>query len=99
MVIDKVGNINNIYETKKTKNVQRVDGVSTSNDSVEISTEGLRAIEEARYTQMVKQAPDIRSDRVREIKAQIDAGTYDKDLDDKVVSMVADKILSSFLRK
>ena len=99
MVIDKVGNINNIYETKKAKNVQKAGEVSTGNDSVEISTEGLKAIEEARYTQMVKQAPDVRAERVREIKAQIDAGTYDKDLYDKVVSMVADKILASLLRK
>lgn len=99
MVIDKVGNVNNIYETKKTKNVQKNGEVSTGNDLVEISTEGLKAVEEARYTQIIRETPDVRAERVREIKAQIDAGTYDKDLDDKVIAMVADKILSNMLRK
>ena len=99
MVIDKIGNVNNIYDTKKVKNVQKGSETSTGNDLVEISTEGLKAVEEARYTQIVRETSDVRAERVREIKAQIDAGTYDKDMDDKVISMVADKILSSMLRK
>ena len=99
MVIDKIGNVNNIYYTKKVKNVQKGSETSTGNDLVEISTEGLKAVEEARYTKIVRETSDVRAERVREIKAQIDAGTYDKDMDDKVISLVADKILSSMLRK
>ena len=99
MVIDKVGNINNIYETKKTKNVQKAGELPSGNDSVSISTEGLKAIEEAKYSQIVRQSPDVRAERVREIKAQIADGSYDKDMDEKVLSMVADKILSNLLRK
>ncbi|MGL4370357.1 MAG: flagellar biosynthesis anti-sigma factor FlgM [Spirochaetota bacterium] len=99
MVIDKVGNINNVYETKKTKNVQKTGEIPSGNDSVSISTEGLRAVEEAKYSQIIKATPDIRAERVREIKEQIAAGTYDRDMDDKVLSMVADKILSNLLRK
>ena len=63
------------------------------------SINAAKAVEEARYTQIVREASDVRAERVREIKAQIDAGTYDKDMDDKVISMVADKILSNMLRR
>jgi flagellar biosynthesis anti-sigma factor FlgM len=99
MVIDKIGNVNNIYDTKKVKNVQKGSESAAANDLVEISTEGLKAVEEARYTQIVRETPNVRAERVREIKAQIDAGTYDKDMDDKVINMVADKILSNMLRR
>jgi flagellar biosynthesis anti-sigma factor FlgM len=99
MVIDKIGNVNNIFETKRAKNVQSNGQTSGGNDSVEISSEGLKAIEDARYIQVVRETPDVRADKVREIKAAIQAGTYDKDMNDKILSMVADKILAQFLRK
>jgi len=99
MTVDKVNNVNNIFETKRSKNVQKSDSLSTGNDSVQISTEGLKAIEDARFTQIVRETPDVRSERVKEIKSQIDDGTYNKDLDDKILAMVADKILTGILRK
>ena len=99
MVIDKIGNVNKLYDNQKVTSVQKGAETSTGNDLVEISTEGLKAVEEARYTQIVRETPDVRAERVRDIKAQIAAGTYDRDMDDKVISMVADKILSSMLRK
>ncbi len=98
MVIDKIGNIHNITETKNSKSVSRAKE-SGKSDSIQISTEGKVAAEVARYTQIVKETPDIRMERVREIKEQIQAGTYDKFSDDKVLEMVADKIANSLLRK
>jgi len=99
MVIDKIGNVNNIFETKRAKNVPASGQTSGGNDSVEISSEGLKAIEDARYVQVVREAPDVRAEKVREIKASIQAGTYDKDINEKILSMVADKILAQFLRR
>ena len=99
MVVDKVGNINNIFDTKRAKNVQKNGQVGASSDSVQISSEGLKAVEEAKFTQIVKEAPDVRAERVQEIKAQMLAGTYDRDLDDKVINMVADRLLNNLLRK
>jgi negative regulator of flagellin synthesis FlgM len=99
MTVDKIGNVNNIFEPKRSKNVQKSDSLSTGNDSVQISSEGLKAIEDARFAQIVRETPDVRAERVQEIKAQIDGGTYNKDLDDKILAMVADKILTGILRK
>ncbi|MBP7603980.1 MAG: flagellar biosynthesis anti-sigma factor FlgM [Spirochaetes bacterium] len=98
MVIDKIGNINNIVEPKGTKSVSRTKETPRS-DSIQISSEGKKAAEIGRYTQIVNEAPDIRAERVREIKEQIQNGTYDKFEDDKILSMVADKIARNLLRK
>lgn len=43
-------------------------------DSVEISEEGMQAIQRAVET--VKQAPDIRHERVAELRQKIEAGEY-----------------------
>jgi negative regulator of flagellin synthesis FlgM len=99
MVIDKIGNINNIVETKRSKSVQKNTETKKSSDSVQISSEGLKAAEEARFLQMVQEAPDVRADRVNQIKEQIANGTYDKHLDDKVLDMVADTLLNNLFRK
>lgn len=99
MVIDKIGNINNIVETNRSKNVSRTRDVSR-NDKVEISSEAKQAAEVSRYTQTVLDTPDAaRAERVQQIKLQIQNGTYDKFNDDNVIEMVADKIASYLLRK
>ncbi|HDP79672.1 MAG TPA: flagellar biosynthesis anti-sigma factor FlgM [Spirochaetes bacterium] len=98
MVIDKIGNINNIVESKNAKSVSKAKETKKA-DSVQISTEAKMAAETARYSQIIKDTPDIRMDRVREIKSRILDGTYDKFNDDKVLEMVADKIARHLLRK
>ncbi len=96
MVIDKIGNINNITETKKNKPVSSKNETSRG-DSIHISTEGKQAAETARNIQIIKETPDIRADRVKEIKTKIDNGTYDFD-NKQILEMVADKIASFLLR-
>lgn len=97
MVIDKIGNINNIIEPKKTKSVSGSKELKQS-DSVQISSEAKSAAETAKIMQTVQSAPDIRVDRVNEIKEKIANGTYNFD-DNKVLDMVADKIATFLLRK
>lgn len=98
MVIDKIGNINNIVEPKGTKATPRSRETGKT-DQVEISSEAKSAAELSRYAQVVKDTPDIRQEKVREIKARIQDGTYDKFNDDQVLQMVADRIATYLLRK
>ncbi|MDY6968784.1 MAG: flagellar biosynthesis anti-sigma factor FlgM [Spirochaetota bacterium] len=98
MVIEKIGNINNIIETKGTKSVSKSKELKKS-DSIQISSEGKKAAEISQYTKIVNEAPDIRSEKVNEIKQQIKEGKYDKFNDNKVLQMVADKIAENLLRK
>jgi len=97
MVIDKIGNINNIVDTKNTKHVSRNKSIDKS-DSVQISSEAKSAAEQAKISQIVKDTPDVRAEKVRDIKARIAEGTYDKFDDNKVLEMVAEKIATQLLR-
>ncbi len=94
MILDKVGNIQKIFETKKAKSLNKTQNVSNNSDSIQISTEGLKAADEAKVTQLVRQTADIRQEKVNQIKKQIKDGTYDRHLDDKVLSLVADKLMN-----
>jgi negative regulator of flagellin synthesis FlgM len=97
MVIDKIGNIKNIVEPKNTKSVGKTKSTGKG-DSVEISSEAKKAAEQSKIAQVVKQTPDIRAERVREIKEQIANGTYDFN-DDRIIDKVAEKIAMQLLRK
>ena len=96
MVIDKIGNINNISETRKSKPVSGKKDVEKS-DSIQISNEGKQAAEIARHSQIIRESSDIRLERVKELKQRIQEGSYDFN-DNKMLEMVANKIADSLLR-
>ncbi len=98
MVIDKIGNINKIVDPKGSKKVSK-NGDTKKSDSLVISKEGKQAAEIARYTKIVNATPDIRAEKVREIKEQIKNGVYDKFNDNRALEMVAEKIADALLRK
>ncbi|MCL2026334.1 MAG: flagellar biosynthesis anti-sigma factor FlgM [Leptospirales bacterium] len=97
MVIDKIGNINNITETNKSRPVSGTRETK-KNDSVQISSEAKKAAETSKFIQIVGEAPDVRSDRVNLLKEQIQNGTYNFN-DAKILEMVADKIASFLVRR
>jgi negative regulator of flagellin synthesis FlgM len=96
MVIEKIGNINNIAEPKKNKPVSdRKDDIR--NDSIHISNEGKIAAENAKNAQIIREAPDVRADRVKDIKMRIDNGSYNFN-DNKILEMVADRIVDFLVK-
>ncbi len=97
MVLNKVGNVNNIYENKKSNSIKRPEKTDRA-DSIEISSAGLKAAEEAKYTQIIKETPDVRMEKVQKIKEMIADGSYDKFIDDEVLGKVADKLVQSFYK-
>ncbi|HOO71859.1 MAG TPA: flagellar biosynthesis anti-sigma factor FlgM [Spirochaetota bacterium] len=97
MVIDKIGNINNIIEPKKSRSAG-ASKETKKEDSIQISSEGKKAAELSKVAQAVKDTPDIRLDRVKEIKEKIASGTYNFN-DEKILEMVADRIANFLLRK
>ncbi|MDA3901749.1 MAG: flagellar biosynthesis anti-sigma factor FlgM [Spirochaetes bacterium] len=94
MVLNKIGNINKIFETKKSNSVNKANSAGASSDSIQLSTEGLRAAEEAKTLQMVRETPDVRREKIEAIKQQMQDGTYDRHLDDKVLGLVANKLMN-----
>lgn len=96
MVIDKIGNINGITETQKSKPASGPKA-AVKNDSVQISSEAKKAAEMSKYIQTVKETPDVRSERITAIKEQVQNGTYNFN-DAKVLEMVADRIADFLIR-
>jgi len=87
MRIDAYNQISQIYGVNGKMKTTQASRVSQT-DKVEISSFG-RDLQIAK--QAVKNAPDVRMDKVEQLKAQIKAGTYDVD-----AGSFADMLLQKF---
>lgn len=87
MRIEAYNKVNSIYQTSKIKKTESIKTGSTY-DQVEISRQG-------QDYQVAKKAvsnqPDIRTDRVNDIKSRMASGTYNVKLEE-----VADKLVDSY---
>lgn len=72
MRVDAYSKIGQIYQTTAAKPAAK-QSKSAKTDKIEISDFGQSL---AVAKQAVKDAPDVRMDRVKELKAKMDAGTY-----------------------
>ncbi|MDF2951222.1 MAG: hypothetical protein K0S18_805 [Anaerocolumna sp.] len=90
MRIDAYNKVAQLYQSSNAKKAVKVNGLEAS-DQVEISRIG-------KEYQVAKQAiagtPDVRMDKVNEIKKRMESGTYNVTMEE-----VADKILSSYYDK
>ena len=91
MKINQISQITKMYETTSIKKITPQDTKIKHKDDLKIS-------ETAKYFQLAfkaaKDAPDIRTEKVEKIKAQIDAGTYNVSAQE-----VASKIASGIFNK
>ena len=97
MMINRVGDIQNILEPKKSKSALKKENVSRL-DSATISVEGKQAAELARNLQLVKDSPDVRIEKIRDFRDKINNGIYDFD-DKDVISKTAGKLASVFFKE
>ena len=88
MRIDTYLQVNQLYNTNKSKGKPRANKAD-SKDSLEISSFG-NAYQVAK--QAAAQGSDVRADRVKEIREQLAAGTYNVSIED-VAEKMADKLL------
>ena len=89
MRIDTYMQVNQLYNTNKSKGTKKANQTENK-DSLEISSFG-NAYQVAK--QAVEQGTEVRADRVKEIQAQIAAGTYNVSIED-VAEKMAEKLLS-----
>lgn len=87
MRIEAYNKVNNIYQTNSVAKMEKTKKTSTY-DQVEISRAG-QDYQIARKA--VNNAPDIREDKVNDIKNRIASGTYNVSLEE-----VADKMVDSY---
>ena len=92
MRIDGINPVNPIQPEEKPGRANRVKDVPQS-DSISISLEAAQKAELYRAIELVKAAPDVRMDRVEELRAKINDPAY---INDKVVNATADRIFDAF---
>ena len=91
MTIDRIGSIEPIQPGKRPGRAGQVNE-SPKTDSISISSEAQEKAELLRIKEMAAAAPDIRADRVAELKAKIDDPSY---IDDRVINATANKLLDA----
>lgn len=92
MTIDKLGSINPVQNYNKPEKPVKSSN-KTENDSISVSSEARVMGELLKAAEAVKQSPDIRMDRVEEVRRKMNDPDY---INDAVINSVADKIIDMF---
>jgi negative regulator of flagellin synthesis FlgM len=91
MDISKINGIDKVLNTTKAKPAGKAEEVRQS-DKVSLSAEAKQMAELQRAVDIVKNAPDVRADKVAEMKKFIANGGYSNS---EVINKVADKLLET----
>jgi len=91
MTIDRIGSIDSIQPGKKPGRTEHVPG-SPKTDSISISSEAQKKAETFRVQELAAAAPDVRSERVAELREKINDPSY---INDKVINATADKLMDA----
>ena len=92
MTIERLGPVDPVQrysQTDKTKSPQS----KPENDSVAFSDEAKLKADMMRVAEQVKETPDVRLDRIEEVKKKLEDPNY---IDDRVVEHVAEQIMDMF---
>ncbi len=92
MTIDRLGPVDPLSRYNKTEKTVRSEQKEKS-DSIDVSSEAKRSAELLQTMENVKLAPDVREDRIAEVKARLQDPNY---INDTVVNSVADKLMDLF---
>ena len=87
--VNNVTQVNNLQNLRKTENTSKV---SHESDSISVSAEAKEMAEIYYMDQVAKETPDVRADKIAEIKEKIKDPNY---LSDSVIKSAADKFLSA----
>ncbi|OHD54282.1 MAG: hypothetical protein A2Y33_16555 [Spirochaetes bacterium GWF1_51_8] len=91
MEINGLGGIRPIDNTNKPNKVNlKSDSLGLGSDNVEISEEAKKLAELSKYQEVVANSPDIREDKIAEVKAKLESGAYNNE---EVMNAVAEKLM------
>lgn len=92
MKIDRMGSVDPLRKYNKTTQATKTTG-KEKGDTISVSAEAKNRAELFRASEIAKSAPDIRMDRVEEVKRKLQDPSY---IDEKVLESVADSIVDLF---
>ena len=93
MTIDRVGSIDPIQPGKKPGRANQVNQTPTK-DSINISSEAVEKAELHRIKELAASAPEIRTEKVEELRAKINDPSY---LNKEVINATADRLIDALL--
>ena len=91
MTIDRIGSIDPIQPGKKPGRIGQVNE-SPKTDSISISLEAQERAELLRIQELAAASPDVRADRIAELKERINDPSY---IDERVLNATADKLIDT----
>ena len=91
MTIDRIGSIDPIQPGKKPGRANQVNE-SPRTDSITISSEAQEKAELYRVQELAAAAPEVRTEKVAELKEKINDPSY---INDKVITATADKLIDA----
>lgn len=92
MMVDRIGSMDPVQPGKKNGRLNQVDQMAKT-DSISFSSVAIERSRLDRAIDLALAAPDVRADRVAELRAKINDPSY---INDRIVEATADKILESF---
>lgn len=92
-MIDKIGGMTPLNNVQKTRRVGENARVDLGHDSISVSAEAKEAAELYYLKQVADETPNVRADRVAEVKEKIKDPSY---LSDAVIAATADRILDAY---
>lgn len=96
MAIDKIGPSSNIQPPNRTNRASKASHVQ-GKDRVEISEQARVEADRLRQLDMIKQAPDIREEKIAEVRERLASYTADGGMNDEVANTIYDRIIDSLL--
>ena len=91
MTIDRIGSIDPIQPEKKPGRTSHISE-SPKTDSISISSEAQEKAELLRAQELVAASPEIRAERIAELKEKINDPSY---IDDKIINATANKLIDA----
>ena len=92
MTIDRLGPVDPIGRYKNVSKTSRASYVM-GKDSIDVSEESKAKAELLKAAELVRSSPDIREDRIAEVKKRLEDPNY---INDSVKGLVADRIMNMF---
>ena len=93
MTIDKIGGTSNIQPKSNIRYTDKASKVGS--DRIEISAESMTALQNEKLISIIKNAPDIREDKVAEAKQRLELYMKDGALREEVLNSLANSIIDS----
>ena len=90
-----INGVNNVTQLNNVQNIRKTDNsakVSKETDSISVSKEAVQMAEAYYLDKVASETPDVRADRIAEVKAKIKDPNY---LSDAVIQSAAEKFMTS----